>query len=160
MKITLLFVCLLAFVLVSKAQLYNSDLKNLKNNWVSIDNIKGEKLTVIDFWATWCKPCVSAIPKINSLNKKFEGRGVVFIGINTDGPRNQSKVKPLVKALKISYPILLDPENNLMNALNVNVLPTLTIYDSKGKNLYFHEGFTLGDENIIEQKINELIKTR
>ncbi len=143
-----------------KAQLPNLELKNLDQEWVSLDELKGEKLTVIDFWATWCKPCVSAIPKLNLLQKEFEPQGVEFIGINTDGPRNQSKVKPFARALNIGYPILFDPDQEAVDELNIAVLPTLLIYNSKGKMVFRHEGFSPGDEVIFKEKLTEILSNK
>ena len=66
--------------------------KSLDNNIFSIDDLKGEKITVIDFWATWCKPCVQSLPKLNEVYNKYKDQGVQFVGMNIDGPRNMAKV--------------------------------------------------------------------
>ncbi len=156
MKIWLVIVILFAGFNLS-AQTLNLHLKDLDGNNVSIEDFQGEKLTVIDFWATWCKPCIAAIPKINKLSNEFEGSDVVFWGINVDSPRNQAKVKPFSKSLGIDYPVFLDSDQELMNDLNVSVLPTLLIVDRKGKIKYFHEGFQAGDEEMIKEKIQTLL---
>lgn len=72
-------------------------LKNIENSWIILSEVESEKLTVIDFWATWCKLCTKAIPKLNLLSCKFKNEGVSFIGINVDSPRNSAKIKPFVK---------------------------------------------------------------
>jgi len=97
---------------------------------------------------------------MNSIFKKYQEKGVSFIGVNTDGPRNQSKIKPMINSLKVEYPIVLDTDNTLMNDLNVNVLPTLIIFDKKGKSVFIHEGFILGDEKLIEEKILSLLAAK
>ena len=88
--------------------------KDLKNKTVTYSEVKGQKITVIDFWATWCKPCVRSIPKLVKIYEKFKDQGVQFIGINVDGNRNLPKVKPMVRSLKIKYPVLLDLNNQIM----------------------------------------------
>ena len=45
----------------------NFELKNIEGKYISYNTIKGKKLTVIDFWASWCKPCMKAIPELNSV---------------------------------------------------------------------------------------------
>lgn len=140
-----------------KAQNLDIDLKTTDNKWVNFQDQLGEKVTIIDFWATWCKPCVNAMPKINDIYNEFKTQGVTIIGVNVDGPRNQSKVKPLVNSLKIDYPILFDGDEELLNEMNATVLPTLYILDSKGKLVYTHEGFSPGDEKEIKEEILKLL---
>ncbi len=154
---------ILLFFVVSiievKAQHPDIELKTLDQQWVSIDGLKGETLTVVDFWATWCKPCVTALPKLAEIHREFQEQGVEFIGINTDGPRNIAKVKPLVKTLGINYPILLDTDNELVNEYNVTAFPTLFIFDRKGELAFTHEGFVKGDEKIIREEISKLLES-
>lgn len=133
------------------------ELRDLNRNWVSLADLKGEKLTVVDFWATWCKPCVSAIPKLNDIYEENKGQGVNFIGVNIDGPRNQAKVKPFVNTLGINYTTILDPNQELANDLNVSVYPTLLVFNSKGKEVFVHEGFNPGDEKIIRAELEKLL---
>jgi thiol-disulfide isomerase/thioredoxin len=155
-KITLLFVLLL-FAGMGMAQLSNVEVRDLNRKWVSIEDLKGEQLTVVDFWATWCKPCVAAIPKLNVLAKEYKNKGVNFVGVNVDGPRNQAKIKPFVRSLNINYATLLDPNQELVNELNVTAFPTLLIFDSQGKELFVHEGFAVGDEEVIRAKLDKIL---
>ena len=83
-------------------------LNDTENEPVSYSDLKGDKLTVIDFWATWCQPCVSSIPKLVEIRSDYMDKGVAFIGISVDSPRNLSKVKPFSHSLGIDYPVLLD----------------------------------------------------
>ena len=140
------------------AQIPDFEVKNLEQEWVSLSDYKGEKLTVVDFWATWCKPCVTAIPKLNSLYKEFGDKGVAFVGINVDGPRNQSKVKPFINSLKVKYPQILDPDQDLVNEMNVSVFPTLMVFNKYGKEVFVHEGFNPGDEELIKGELEKILK--
>lgn len=139
------------------AQSLNFEAKDLNNNWISLQSLSGEKFTVIDFWATWCKPCVNALPKINNLYLQFKDQGISFIGVCVDGPRNQAKVKPFTQSLGIQYPIVLDAEQDFMDDLNASVMPTLIILNSQGKEVYRHEGFQVGDEKVLAEKMNSLL---
>ncbi len=133
-------------------------IKNVQGHQSSINKEAGKsKIIVLDFWATWCKPCVKAIPKISELAKEFENKGVTFIGINTDSPRNTTKVRPFVSTHKIKYPVLLDIDQELMNEFLINAFPTLLIINRQGKILYSHKGFSNGDEKLIKSEIEKLI---
>jgi len=132
---------------------YNFKLKNLQNKTVSYNELKGEELTVIDFWATWCKPCINSIPKFVEMFDEFESEGVQFIGISVDGPRNLNKVNPFVKSLGVDYPILTDLDNEVMNRLGVRAIPSLLIVDNEDDIVFFHEGYAPGEEQLIRNEI-------
>lgn len=157
MKKYLLLFTGLFFCVFAEAQISTYKLNNLSNEKVSIKDLQGE-YTVVDFWATWCKPCVSAIPKLNTIYQEFAADGVKLIGVNVDSPRNSSKVKPMVKSLGVTYPVLLDPDQELVEEYNVVVFPTLIILNKKGKQVFVHEGFNPGDEELIKAEITNLIK--
>jgi thiol-disulfide isomerase/thioredoxin len=133
----------------------NFEFKNIENKAQTYSELKGEKLTLIDFWATWCKPCNKAIPELNKIYSLYKDKGVEIIGINCDGPRSVSKVGPLSKSLKIQYPVLIDINSELKTELNIIVLPTLVMVNTKGKVVWIHEGFVAGDEEIIIAEIEK-----
>ena len=148
----LIFTGFSAFEL-SAQQVRNFTLNDLDNKQQSFNELKGEKLTILDFWATWCRPCNKAIPELNKIYNEYKNKGVNVIGINCDGPRSIAKVAPLVKTLQIEYPILIDMNIQLMSELNLSAYPTLVIVNSSGKIVWIHEGFVQGDEIVISDEI-------
>ncbi len=133
-------------------------LKDLSNQWKEYGDLKGENLTVVDFWATWCLPCVQSLPHLNEMASLYAERGVSFIGVSIDGPRNQSKVAPFIKSMGVTYPILRDINSELMSELNVTAVPTLLIYDSSGELVHIHEGYRPGDELAIGEAIESFLE--
>lgn len=131
------------------------DLPDLDNTFQSYTDLKGENLTVIDFWATWCQPCLRSLPELNKLFNAYSEKGVSFIGISIDGPRNQSKLKPFVHSMGLDYPVLRDVNSEVMSEMNVSTVPTLLLIDSDGEVIFFHEGYRPGDEAFIRGKIEE-----
>ncbi len=153
---------LLALLIFASGFGYNPEvpnfrLKNLNNRTVSFNSLKGEQFTVIDFWATWCKPCVKSIPKLVEMSDEFEDQGVQFIGISIDGPRNLAKVKPFARSLGMNYPILLDVNSEVMAKLSVRAVPTLLIVNANNEIVYVHEGYKAGEETEIREKILKLL---
>ena len=142
---------------IQAQQLPEFSLKDLEYNLRSFEDLKGEQLTLFDFWATWCKPCRKAIPELNKIYETYQERGVEIIGVNCDGPRSTAKVAPMARSLNIQYPVLLDINSDLMNEMNLANFPTLLAVNSKGKVVYVHEGFALGDEVEIIEAIDDLI---
>jgi thiol-disulfide isomerase/thioredoxin len=155
MKILIMTCAFLAFVNVKSQTVRNFQLKDIENSTQSFDGLKGEKLTLIDFWASWCKPCMKAIPELNKIYETYMDKGVRVIGINCDGPRSVSKVAPLSKSLQIKYPVLLDLDSEVMNDLNLMAFPTLILVNTEGKILWIHEGYVSGDAEIIISEIEK-----
>lgn len=158
MKNIFLLLALFAITATQAQTVRDFTLKTVTNENQSYTQLKGEKLTIIDFWASWCKPCLKGIPKIEQLYKNNKDKGVQVIGLNCDGPRSISKVSPLVRNLKITYPVLTDINNTLMQELEVSALPTLLIIDVNNKIVYRHEGFAKGDEYELQEVIDKLLK--
>ncbi len=156
----LLSLILISNILSTSAKgqsIYNYTFIDMEGSEVELSELKGEKLTVLDFWATWCKPCIKSIPKLIQLSEEFKDSGVNFIGVNEDSPRNSSKVKPFAYSLGITYPVILDTDQVLMNDLLVSSLPTLIIANAEGEILYTHIGYSNNDEIILKQKIEALL---
>ena len=141
-------------VVGAQGKVHNFSLRNTENEIMHLSELTGEKLTVIDFWATWCQPCIRSIPKLVELNDEYRNMGVNFIGISVDSPRNISKVKPLARTLGIRYPVLLDSSSEILGDLNITAIPTLLILDQDNRILYIHEGFAAGDEQIIREELD------
>ena len=149
-----------SYTSLSAQNVKDFELKDIENNIRSYNELKGEKLTLIDFWATWCAPCHKAIPELNKIYDVYKTKGVEMIGINVDGPRSLSKVAPLSKSLRIQYPVLLDINSEITTELNIMAFPTLLIVDAKDKVVWIHEGFVNGDAEIIKEEIEKLLKLK
>jgi len=160
MKITLVSLCILMILIspIRSGQIIQEfRLKDVNDQWQRLSDLKGEKLTVIDFWATWCSPCAKALPKLNDMYKKYQKKGVQFIGLNMDSPKNNSKIKSFVAAYKIVYPVLKDPNSQLASRLNISSVPTLLIINYENEIVYRHIGYNSGDELIIEKELKKIL---
>src|SRR5438477_6691153 len=79
------------------------DLENVAGGKIKAAELKG-KVSVIDFWATWCEPCWSEIPKYNKMLDEFQGKNVQILGITVESP--YADIKPKVQELGIKYMVL------------------------------------------------------
>lgn len=121
---------------------------------VKLSDFKG-KVVLLDFWATWCGPCVQAMPQLQSLFENYKGKNVVILGINS-WERDQDVVKPFLEEKNITYRILVDPDNEVIAKYGVTGIPTFFIIDKKGFIRHSHIGLP-SDESIIQKNIDELL---
>ena len=91
----------------------------------------GGKLLVLNFWATWCAPCVQEVPSLNEFQKMFAGQGVVVLGVSVD--RNEKLYRNMLKRFQVSFQTARDPEENINNMYGTYKFPETYIIDRSGK---------------------------
>ncbi len=127
-------------------------LKDLSGRTVRMADFAG-KVVLLDFWATWCGPCINEIPHLEALQKKYSNKGLVVLGMNTES--DHIKVKSFADE-RISYLVVMDAEK-LSKEYGVQGLPTKIYIDAKGKIRYRDLGFAPGNEISTEEKIKTLL---
>jgi thiol-disulfide isomerase/thioredoxin len=108
----------------------------IKGGHVTMASLKG-KVVIIDFWATWCPPCVADMPNMKKLYAEYRTKGVEFIGVSLDQPKDNGGydlLKAFVEKNKIDWPQFYDPEGKHEFALDwgVNSIPTIFAVDADG----------------------------
>lgn len=127
----------------------------LNGGALNTETLRG-KVTLINFWATWCVPCKAEIPMFNQLIKDHKARGLEVVGISLDeeGP---AKVKPFVKENAMNYTVGVGDKQTAA-AFNVSdeQLPVTLIADKQGRIRYRHIGLPKSKDE-FESKITELL---
>ena len=132
-------------------------LKDMKNKTQSLDKLVKDKVTLINFWATYCVPCRKEMKHLNRINETYADKDVQVIGISIDDSRTVGRVKSMVKSQKLEYQILLDTEQKLYKNFNTTAMPFSILIDAQGKILWEHTGYLPGDEVKMEQEIKKAL---
>ena len=82
-----------------------------------------DKLVVLNFWATWCQPCTVEMPSLEALWRRYRDRGLVVVGVSVDRGAPKALLEPYVRTLKLTFPILLDPDAKTSDRWRVTALP-------------------------------------
>lgn len=110
----------------------NFIVKNLSGQAVALEKFQGQ-VVLLDFWATWCKPCEKSMPALQQLHERYAAQGFTLLGVSTE-VNGAKQVPKFIAKLKISYPIFLDSEDEpAWEKYKVKVLPMLFLIDRKGQ---------------------------
>jgi thiol-disulfide isomerase/thioredoxin len=110
-----------------------------RRSQMTLSHLRG-KAVVLDFWATWCPPCKAEAPILNGIAKRYRGRDVVVVGVNTDDAEGNAARFAASKAL--TYPIAYDADKSAAAAYGVSALPTLVVVSRTGKIIAVRTGLT------------------
>ena len=158
MKKLLFVFCLLGLAATASAQLPKVLLKDISGKAISTDTLSNNgKPFIVDFFATWCKPCNRELDAIAEVYEEWqEETGVKIFAVSIDQAQNVNKVKPLVDNHGWNYDVLLDPNSDFKRALGIQMIPYVLIVDGKGNIVYKHNGYTDGAEEELLRVLRTL----
>jgi len=125
----------------------------IKGEAVDLTEVKGKKVVVVEFWATWCGPCRTSIPHLTELQRKFQERGVVFVGVSDE---TATQVKPFVNEMgdKMEYTVAVDRGRQTsaayMDAFGENGIPHAFVIDLEGR-IVWHGHPMSGLDSVLDR---------
>jgi peroxiredoxin len=150
---------LIVFVPAEAQRAPDFTLKDLSGRAWSLDGSFPDKVVLLDFWATWCVPCVKELPHLQRLQDLYGGKGLQVMTISTDGPDRVAGVSAFVARYGFSFPVLLDTESRVVAIYNPSlVLPHSVLVDRTGVIRHVHQGYSPGDERLLEERIVALLE--
>lgn len=153
--ILFLFLCI---GLLSAAAQEGVTLRSIDGKRYDVGELTREgHVTVLSFFATWCKPCLRELNAISDVYDDWRDETeVLFVAVSIDTAQDSEKVRPLVNGNAWDFLVLLDPEGELKRLLQVQTVPHTVVFDKAGKVVDTHAGYTDGDENRLYSLIKSL----
>lgn len=120
----------------------------MTNNPPNVKNLKG-KVYVVEFWATWCKPCISGMKDLNKINKKYRDRGLVFISLCQD--KTAGDIRKVINDKKINFHVAID--NGTADWFEIECYPTVAVVGHDGKVVWQGRTWDPKFEHAIEKAL-------
>ena len=135
----------------------NIDIKLLNGKTTNIYKLLESGPLLMDFWATWCKPCKQVMKHLNEFHNDYKDQGFQVLMINQDTPRSLGKVKAYINSKDYDFLVSTDPNQQIAKKLNGQIMPNLLLIKKDGTIQWRHQGYMPGEEKEIKQKIEELL---
>lgn len=113
------------------------------------------RVVLVDFWATWCKPCEASFPFYDSLAKQYGDDGFVVLAVSVD--EDDEAVKSFLARKPVAFTVLRDPTGSVPERFDLQTMPTAVLLGRDGKVKHIHEGFRPGDEDKIKKLVEEAL---
>jgi peroxiredoxin len=117
------------------------ELQNLEDGTTRLSDLRG-KVVVVNFWATWCIPCIEEMPMFQSYSDQYPQ----FVMVGIDQEEGLEQVSGFISKMGITYPILLDSNSKVSESYRVLILPTTFFIDEEGMIRFRHFGIMSQDQ--------------
>ena len=128
------------------------ELQNVDGESVSLKSLEG-KVVVLDFWATWCAPCVASMPLMQKITEEFKDKDVVFLAVNAG--ETKEEVEAFLEEQEWQVTVLLDTDGKVSDAFKADAIPQSIVLGKDGMIESVHVGFP-GEEALTQRLTEEL----
>lgn len=152
---------LMSTAIYAQGSLPNTTVKDVKTNKKVDFNTVFEdgKVTLVNFWATWCVPCKKEIKNVRKNLEAWQKEAEFnYMTVSMDEPRAEGLVRSYARSQGWEFPYYIDTNQDLMRSLNFRTVPFTLIVDKSGNVAYSHQGYEEGSEHQLFEKIKELNK--
>jgi cytochrome c biogenesis protein CcmG/thiol:disulfide interchange protein DsbE len=123
---------------------------------IELNDYRGH-VVLLDFWASWCGPCKQSLPWMQSVQRKYAGRGLIILAVNLD--HNRQDAERFLSGFSHDFQIAFDAKGDLPTRLHVTTMPTSFLLDRSGSVRFTHVGFNTANETAYEAEIERLLAT-
>ena len=121
---------------------------------LSLQDLRG-KVVFVDFWASWCGPCLTSLPLLDELRKDFPSGKFQVLAVNVD--RDPDKARAFLDKRPVGYPSVTDPKGHIPERYGLETMPTSYLIDGRGVVRFVNEGFRVGDIAELRENIESLL---
>lgn len=132
----------------------------------SVDSMNGAgkaavasgKVTIVDFWATWCEPCKKSFPKYQELYVKYKASGLEIVAVSVDDDDKKSSIAEFAKTHGgAKFPVGWDDGHKIADKWKPGGMPSAYVLDKQGVVRFIHKGYHDGEDAEIEKEIKSLL---
>lgn len=102
----------------------------LDGEFIAMSDLRGQQVVVVDFWATWCKPCVNGMPALQELHEEFGERGVTVLAVNVG--EQAETVRNFIKTAGYEFTVVMDGDSKIKEEFGVGGIPQLFVVGRDG----------------------------
>ena len=155
--VIIVFLSISIFAQLKTKKMMNFKLADLNGKTYELNKMLGKGPIIIDFWATWCEPCLKELPDLSKLQTKY--KNITVIAISVDKARMLNKVKREVKSHRYKFITLFDKNGLYKRKLNIKNIPQTYLLDKDGNIVYHHEGFNKEATSLLEKELIKILKS-
>jgi peroxiredoxin len=132
-------------------------LANLEGEDVTLSELLAGGPVILDFWATWCKPCIRGFPGLEALTAKYRDRGLTVVAVSVDGPKSRARVAPFIRSKKYSFEVLYDNQGRIAKKYSAITIPRTVLIAPDGRIAYATVGYRPSNHEEIEKHLVPLL---
>jgi thiol-disulfide isomerase/thioredoxin len=149
-------ICSTCFAIAGDEQAVDFTLDNLRGEPITLSEALAEGPVILDFWATWCKPCRHALPALQKLANKHADQ-VTVLTVSIDDPRSRSKIASTMRSLGVKLPVLLDGDKYVASLYRVTSVPATFLIEGDGTIAAVHHGYRDGDMDLLATELDHIL---
>jgi cytochrome c biogenesis protein CcmG, thiol:disulfide interchange protein DsbE len=116
-------------------------LPNVEGKAVTLSELLKDGPVIVDFWATWCKPCIKAFPDLQQVYDTYKDCGLRVVAVSIDGPKSASRVGALIASKGNTFDVVLDTSQDVAHKFHVSGVPRTVLINTKGEVVYAATGY-------------------
>ena len=132
--------------------------RDMDGKTVRLSDYLGKKTILLNFWSTYCEPCLAEFPHLRKMQDDKKDKGFAILAVAMDGPETIAQVKPFALRNNLNFPVLMDEDSAICALYNPKKSGPLTILiDKTGSVTQVREGYNPGDEESLAVEVDKLL---